>query len=260
MSDSPGPGRFRAPGLLVLSALLAVAAWVLMRQATYSLHAVEWSCDGEGCSTDDPRIMLLLGGIATGVVLVYAGWSILRGLSFGIALSVCAFAAVDGWRAATADGLQSASDYSGWTIASTVLAWIGVAVTVLALRYELKMSGLIPRLLGRPCAPARLSDFEVVDDIGTALLSFTDSEGFACSARVNATRDWLELPVRALYVRDDPTRTRLVLPWYRPSGTPDPDPDDSVVERLERLAALHNRGELSDTEYERAKARILGSH
>ena len=38
---------------------------------------------------------------------------------------------------------------------------------------------------------------------------------------------------------------------------PPAEPDGDVVERLERLAALHDRGAIDDAEYETAKDAVL---
>jgi hypothetical protein len=40
-------------------------------------------------------------------------------------------------------------------------------------------------------------------------------------------------------------------------GVARPDPGDELVERLERLAELHRRGDLSETEFQAAKARVI---
>ena len=42
-----------------------------------------------------------------------------------------------------------------------------------------------------------------------------------------------------------------------PAGEPIPDDTEGLVEGLERLAALHRAGALSDFEFTRAKARLL---
>ena len=44
----------------------------------------------------------------------------------------------------------------------------------------------------------------------------------------------------------------------RPSPKPQTTADDDLVERLERLEALHDRGSLTDEEFAQQKAQLLG--
>ncbi|MRH91803.1 hypothetical protein GFY24_30935 [Nocardia sp. SYP-A9097] len=259
MPDSPGPGRIAAPALLVLSTVLGVTAWLMIRQGTYVLHDIPWDCDSEGCATDDARMIFLVGGAFAACGLTGTAWAIMRMMGFGIALTTGAFAAVSGWHAAAAEGLQPPTAYATPITICTIAGWVGVAGTALALCYELKTIGIIPRLLGTPYAPARLSKYETVDEVGTAVLTFTDRDGFTHSSRIPAARSWLDLPVHAVYERDDPAHPRLALPLYRPVRGDGTGEDDTVVDKLERVATLYNKGHLSDIEYERAKARILES-
>ena len=51
---------------------------------------------------------------------------------------------------------------------------------------------------------------------------------------------------------------RRISAMRRARPVPAPEPEDRKLERLERLAALHERGALSDQEYEAEKAALLG--
>jgi hypothetical protein len=49
-----------------------------------------------------------------------------------------------------------------------------------------------------------------------------------------------------------------VAPHKKVKTPPREDLPDDLIDALERLAALHRNGELSDDEYKVAKARLLG--
>ncbi|WP_330181672.1 SHOCT domain-containing protein [Nocardia sp. NBC_01503] len=257
MSDSPRPGRIAAPVLLILSIALGVTAWLMIRQGTYVLHDIPWTCDSEGCGTNDARVAFLVVGGFLAFGLAGTAWSILHMTGVGIAFALGSFATVSGWRRATAAGLEPAAVNSTAATIWTIAGWLGIAVTALALRYELKVTGTLDRILGRPRVPARLTEFEVVDDAGTALITFTDTEGLTHTRRIPAAQSWLDLPVHAHYHRDDPTRVRLALPWYRPLRGDGASEDDTVADELERVTALYAKGHLSAAEFQRAKSRIL---
>ncbi|MEU6586840.1 SHOCT domain-containing protein [Nocardia sp. NPDC046763] len=261
MSDTAGSGR-RPVGvaLLILSILLGTVTWLLLRRSMYVAHDIPWTCDSEGCGTNDFRVLYLIGGIAADVALVGSSWLILRMAGFGSALALCGFAFVSGWHAAIAEGaIPLERDATAITI-WTVIGWVGVGVAALGLLYDLAMTGTVVRLLGHPSVPARLTRFETVDNHGTALMTFTDSDGFDHTRRVRAGMSWLYLPVRAVYRRSDPTRNQLAVPWYRPVRTTTTISEGSQAERLdqlERLAAIYREGLLTDLEFQRAKDTLL---
>ena len=74
-------------------------------------------------------------------------------------------------------------------------------------------------------------------------------------------RALLEAPDATLSDWPERIRTRAVAIWRSRGrrGAPPPEPEDRRLERLERLAALHERGALSDEEFEAEKAAIRGT-
>ncbi|MFI9504794.1 SHOCT domain-containing protein [Nocardia sp. NPDC052566] len=263
MSDTTGSGRGAVVVRLLLAGPLGIAAWLLLRWWAYVAHEIRWDCDSGGCGTNDPRALLLIGGIAAGAALVVVLWWIVRVVGFGLAVALCSFAMVRGWRAA--DGGAAGANADAITLWSSV-GLAGICLLALALAFELAATGTVARLCGQLSAPARLSDFEPAKGLrggGTGLMTFTDRDGQVHSRRLRADPTWFHLPVRAIYPRADPSRSRLAAPWYRPweSATDDSGVTGKaeLVQQLERLAALHRAGDLSDAEYERAKAKLLGS-
>jgi hypothetical protein len=74
-------------------------------------------------------------------------------------------------------------------------------------------------------------------------------------------RALLEAPDATLSDWPERIRTRAVAIWRSRGrrGAPPPEPEDRRLERLDRLAALHERGALSDEEFEAEKAAIRGT-
>lgn len=257
---------------LVLAVPLAFAAWVLLREGNAVAHTIDWWCDGDGCSTDDPQVFLIVGGIAADLAFFLVLMPLLRFIAFGAALALAPLAAMQGWRDAVAGGLPEAEVATEFKVWGTV-AGVGLLLAFAGLVYELRATATLETLIGRERVPAELVEFKegAKPGIGAAVLAFKDKTGHRHRRQVPAVpQSWTRGQVFAVYPPHDPSRARAALPWYRPvtaanaraalsnRGTPNAA-DQAALDELERLAALRREGALTEAEFQQVKRRLLGS-
>ncbi|RRR98640.1 SHOCT domain-containing protein [Glycomyces terrestris] len=288
MPDTPNTEartRGSSPLVLLLLALpFAAAAWWLIEEGVRVSDAVAWECWGGECSTDDPRALLPVAGIACNVVVLVLLTKSVRVTGFGLSLALGPYAAVSGAEQAVADGVPAAEVAGGQQFWFAV-AVVGAAVAVLGLLLDLKVTGYGARLLGAQRVRATLTDFKAGEGdygrtsaetlaksgFGMADLTFTH-HGSRHRIRVPARSHWHLDPVFAVFRDTSPEKARLARPWFRRAKAPGKILTStnattthlaahghpvSIATELERLAALRADGSLTQEEFEAAKRRLL---
>jgi hypothetical protein len=267
VTPTPAPPTSKAGlALLLLAVPCGLGAWYLLKQGNAHAHRIAWECYGGECSTNDPRILLFIAGIAANIAFFVFAMSTLRLIAFGAALALGPLAAIQGWREAVAGGLPAAEVSTETWIWGTV-AGIGVALALLGLVLELRMTAAFATLLGLERVPAVVEDYQdpkVGSGFGTGTLVFRDRSGHPHRVRIRALESWTRIPLAAVYRAREPARARVALPWLRKPVGPAPAPAEpetpaSLVDELERLAALRSEGHLTDEEFQSVKRRLLGS-
>lgn len=251
--------------LLPFAVLCGLAAWYLLERGNAEAHLIPWSCWGGECSTGDPRVFLIVGGVAANIACFAFAIPALRLIAFGAAMALGPLAAISGWREAVASGLPAA-EVTAETRVWGVVAGVGVVIALLGLVYELRTTAAFATLFGRERVPAALEDYrEPKPDsgFGTAALVFRDRSGHPHRVEVRTPQSWTRRTLAAVYPSGEPARARVALPWLRsmveakPAETGTPRPEPSLVGELERLAALRRDGHLTDEEFRLAKRRLL---
>ncbi|MCD0443203.1 SHOCT domain-containing protein [Glycomyces sp. A-F 0318] len=269
----PPPPRTPKSGLVLLLFALpcGLAAWYLLQRGNAEAHLIPWSCWGGECSTDDPRVFLIIGGVAANIACFAFALAALRAIAFGAAMALGPLASISGWREAVAGGLPAAEVSTEIKVWGAV-AGVGAVIALLGLVYELRVSAAFAALLGRERVPAALEDYKDAGSgsgVGTAALAFRDRRGHPHRVEVRVPRSWTRAPLAAVYPAGDPARARAALPWLRrlitaetvastvsaETGAPASEP--SLVGELERLAALRREGHLTEEEFQLAKRRLL---
>jgi len=262
------PPRFPVFPLFALP--IGLLAWYLLREGNAIAHTIEWWCDSEGCSTSDPRILLIGLGAFADLWVFLALMSVLRLVAFGAALALAPLAAMSGWNKAIAGGMPAGEVATEFKVWGTV-AGVGIALALLGVLVELRSTATLQLLIGRERSPAALQDYRegAKPGFGSAALVFRDQSGHPHRKQLpEVPGAWKGTRLFAVYPPHDPSRARLALPWYRPwkqhqgEETSAPEADrgakPSLTGELERLAALRREGLLTEAEFDQAKRRLLG--
>ncbi|GAA4911391.1 tRNA (guanine-N(7)-)-methyltransferase [Stackebrandtia albiflava] len=284
------PLPFALPAYLVLTLALGGVVWWLLYTGSHEASQVAWYCYGSECSTDDFRgAMPVIGGILA-VPLAAAAWPLLRGAAPGVSLLVAAAAVWTGFTDAIRDYGVTEDSVVGWRIAALVVGGLAAVQAVVAFASALRTSGVGNAWRGRRSAAGRVHRYENPHDAkGPAVVSFMDAFETRHDVPVTVRRELVGRPVTVWYDPTSPqdstrvsvgepqwsmvgrsrdqvhTRLRELLPVpedHRPEPASDEEdgatgPVD-LAGQLDRLAALHRRGDLTDAEFSAAKRRLLG--
>lgn len=215
-------------------ALLAWQVWLVWHLSTYDVSTVVWSCDGEGCGSDQFASLAPELGIASAALLGFVAARFLHRATVGAVVALSAAGAAAGWYDAVSDGrvgYDTVTDFmlvvpagrhtvSGWLTFLWTVAAAGGLVAVWGGAVSLRRTAALRRLRADfSTAQARLEGWRPVRGRrGEVTVVFHDAQGARHAVPVVVDRAALDRPVLAVYDRNhpaDPRRTRVAVPRRR---------------------------------------------
>ncbi|WJV50497.1 hypothetical protein [Streptomyces flavofungini] len=215
-------------------ALLAWQVWLVWHLSTYGVSTVVWSCDDEGCGSDQFASLAPELGIASAALLGLVAARFLHRATVGAVISLSAAGAAAGWYDAVSDGrvgYGTVTDFmlvvpagrhtvSGWLTFLWSVAAAGGLVAVWGGAVSLRRTAALRRLRADfSTAQARLEGWRPVRGRrGEVTVVFHDVQGARYAVPVVVDRAALDRPVLAVYDRTDPAdprRTRVAVPRRR---------------------------------------------
>ncbi|MEU7581060.1 hypothetical protein AB0B50_26055 [Streptomyces sp. NPDC041068] len=215
-------------------ALMAWQVWLVWHTSTYDAASVRWSCDTEGCATDQFAGMAPIVGIASAVLLGFLSSRYLQRATAGAVVAFSALAAAVGWRDALSAGRVGRATVTDFHIVLPIsrlpvadwltILWTAAAAGLVAASWgavvSVRRTAVLRRISRRyTTAEATLQGWRTVSrSRGEAVVVFEDHTGVRHEVPAVVDRIALDRPVLAVYDATrpgDPDRTRVAVPRKR---------------------------------------------
>lgn len=216
------------------SGLMAWQVWLVFRVSAYDSVMINWSCDSEGCGSDEFASMAPLLGVGSGIALAFLAARYLHRATPGCVVGLAALAHLSGWYEALDDGRVTGATAVDWPLLLPFrrlavdqwltslwsLAAVSLACAVWGAAFSLRRTAALPRYLrGRATAEATLSGWRRTGRRrGAVTLTFEDARGVEHEVPTVVESAALGRPVLAVYDAarpDDPATTRVAIPRKR---------------------------------------------
>lgn len=213
---------------------MAWLTWLCFHLSTRDAVDVRWSCDSQGCSSNDFASAAPILGLMTAVPLALVASRFLHRAAPGSVVVFCALAAASGWHAAldadrVAEGTRTdwnllipvaRLSVSTWLTVLTVVAAAGAAGALWGAVVSLHRTAALARLRpGRATSPAELHGWRSTGRRrGAVTVVFHDARGVRHEVPATTERLALGRPVLAVYDETrpgDPATTRVAIPRKR---------------------------------------------
>ncbi|MDJ1134972.1 hypothetical protein [Streptomyces iconiensis] len=214
--------------------LMAWQVWLVFRVSAYDAVMIDWSCDSQGCGSDDFASAAPLLGGASVLALGFLAARFLHRATPGCVVALAALANVSGWREALDEGRAAEGTRVDWplllpfgrlSVAQWLTSlWVITAVAVLCAvwgaAFSVRRTAAVLRYFrGRATAEAELSGWQRTGrGRGAVTVRFEDGRGVAYEVPTVVEMAALGRPVLAVYDEarpEDPATTRVAIPRKR---------------------------------------------
>lgn len=214
--------------------LMAWQLWLVFRVSAYDAVMINWSCDSQGCGSDEFASAAPLLGIASGIALAFLAARYLHRATPGCVIGLAALGHLSGWYEALDEG-RAAGDtrvdwplllpfgrlsVDQWLMSLWGLAALCLLCAVWGAAFSVRRTAAVPRYLhGRATAEATLTGWRRTSrGRGAVTVTFQDARGVEHEVPTVVESAALGRPVLAVYDEtrpDDPATTRVAIPRKR---------------------------------------------